>query len=187
MVPPRPTHLAHLILRESIRPGDTVIDATAGNGHDTEFLAQCVGATGHVLAFDLQDAALHAARAKISAAGFTARVTFHQENHEQMAQHASAGTIKAVMFNLGYLPGVTHALTTLTTTTLAAMAAAGNLLQSGGVLSVVCYPGHDAGAHESAAVESWLESRSDHGWRIAKYAMLGTLRPSPFLFIARTP
>lgn len=38
--------------------GDTVIDATAGNGHDTVFLAQLVGRQGRVWAFDVQSSAL---------------------------------------------------------------------------------------------------------------------------------
>ena len=39
-------------------PGETVVDATAGNGNDTQFLAELVGENGHVLAFDIQQAAL---------------------------------------------------------------------------------------------------------------------------------
>ena len=57
LFPPRPTALAQEILRPLIRPGDLVIDATAGNGHDTLFLAECVGPAGKVLAFDVQAAA----------------------------------------------------------------------------------------------------------------------------------
>ena len=41
-----------------IRPGDLCIDATMGNGHDTELLCQLAGPTGHVLAFDVQNQAL---------------------------------------------------------------------------------------------------------------------------------
>jgi predicted methyltransferase len=173
------------MLQEAIREGDTVIDATTGNGHDTLFLASCVGGTGRVLAFDLQESAIRSARAKVAAAGFASRVAFYQTSHEHMAGHAAAATVAAVMFNLGYLPGDDHAMTTIPPATLAAMAAAGDLLQPGGILSVVCYPGHAAGAEESAAVESWLSSRTAHGWRVAKYAMLGTLRPAPCLLVAR--
>ncbi len=37
--------------------GDIVIDATMGNGHDTQFLAELVGENGHVYAFDIQESA----------------------------------------------------------------------------------------------------------------------------------
>ena len=45
---------AHSLLAAHIRPGDAVVDATAGNGHDTLFLARCVGPAGRVYALDIQ-------------------------------------------------------------------------------------------------------------------------------------
>lgn len=41
-----------------VRPGDLCIDATMGNGHDTEFLCRLAGTHGQVLAFDIQSLAL---------------------------------------------------------------------------------------------------------------------------------
>lgn len=187
MVPPRPTLLAHQILTDAIRPGDTVIDATAGHGHDTLFLAERVGDSGRVLAFDLQESAIHSARAKAEAAGFAARVTFHQTSHARMAEYAQAESIRAVMFNLGYLPGANHDLSTMAVETLSALAVADALLQSGGLLSVVCYPGHPQGATEAAETEAWLIAQCACGWRVAKYVMLGTLKPAPYLLVARKP
>ena len=49
---------AKYLLSETIVPGETVVDATAGNGNDTLFLAEYVGENGHVFAFDIQQAAL---------------------------------------------------------------------------------------------------------------------------------
>ena len=185
MNPPRPTHLAQVILRDAIEEGDTVIDATAGNGHDTVFLAGCVGEKGRVLAFDPQEKAIRSARSRVDAAGLGCRVDFYQTSHSRMAEHAEAGSISTVMFNLGYLPGDDHAMTTESQETLLALAATEGVLKSGGVLSVVCYPGHPAGAVEAAAVEAWLSSRAAYGWRTAKYGMLGTLQPAPYLLLAR--
>ena len=48
----------HDLLMEYICPGDTVVDATAGNGLDTEFLCRLVGPKGCVHAFDIQPEAL---------------------------------------------------------------------------------------------------------------------------------
>ena len=187
LTPPRPTHLAQIILRDSIHEGDTVIDATAGNGHDTVFLAGCVGPGGRVLAFDIQAQAIASARTHVAAAGFGARVEFHPCCHARMGEHAAPGSIAAVMFNLGYLPGDDHEFTTQTPETLAALAVAAALLKPGGVISIVCYPGHPAGAAEAARVETWVASQTASGWRAAKYAMLGTLRPAPFLLLIRKP
>ncbi len=187
MFPPRPTELAWTLLRGAVQAGDLVIDATAGNGHDTLFLAECVGENGRVLAYDVQEAAIHFASERVAAVGFSSRVEFHQESHAAMASHAPPGSVAAVMFNLGYLPGDDHQITTESVETLAALDGAALVLKPGGVISVVCYPGHEAGAVEASAVEAWMNSRSSDGWRVAKYAMLGTLRPAPFLLVATTP
>ncbi len=186
MFPPRPTALAQGLLRDVIHGGDQVIDATAGNGHDTLFLAECVGESGRVLAFDVQEAAVASAREKITQAGFAERVIFFQESHERMEAHAAAESAAAVMFNLGYLPGEDHERTTEPGTTLNALEATARVLKPGGVLSVICYPGHPAGAVEAEAVEKWMTARSSRGWRVARYGAVGTRRPAPFLLVART-
>jgi len=110
--------------------------------------------------------------------------------HETMRAHVPAelhGKISAIMFNLGYLPGGDHGVTTSESETIAAIAVSEKLLKSGGLLSIVCYPGHPEGASEADNVESWLTGLTAKGWRIGKYAMLGTLRPAPFLLIGRKP
>ena len=58
---------AKYLLREHVTPGAVAIDMTAGNGHDTLFLAELVEATGHVYAFDVQAAAVEATRAELGA------------------------------------------------------------------------------------------------------------------------
>ena len=65
----RLTEQVHQILKRHVRAGDFVIDATAGNGHDTQFLADQVGPSGRVWAIDLQSEAIDATRQRLSAAG----------------------------------------------------------------------------------------------------------------------
>ncbi len=182
--PPRPTALVQQMLGGMICEGDLVIDATAGNGHDTLLLAACVGESGRVLAFDVQEAAIISARGKVSAAGLANRVEFYQESHERMGDHAAEESVAVVMFNLGYLPGEDHERTTETGTTLGALDVAVGILKPHGVLAVVCYPGHPAGAKEAEAVEAWMTVRVAQGWRVAKYGAIGTRKPAPFLLVA---
>lgn len=183
--PPRPTSLAWSLLCDVIRKGDTVIDATAGNGHDTVFLAECVGNSGKVLAFDVQEAAIRASSKRVVEQGHDKVVTFHQCSHARMGEFTSAATISAIMFNLGYLPGENHQIKTRTSETLRALESADIALATGGHLSIVCYPGHEAGSDEALAVKNWLSIKTKHGWRVANYSMVGTLRPAPFLLLAR--
>jgi predicted methyltransferase len=184
MFPPRPTALAWEILRPLIRAGDRVIDATAGNGYDTVFLAECVGPNGKVIAFDIQELALISARMRVDDAGLLDRVDFIHGSHVGMASHAECGSVAVIMFNLGYLPGNDHAVTTEAADTLEALEVAFGLIRPGGALSVVCYPGHPAGASEAEAVEELFKGKTASGWRVAKYGALGTKRPAPFLLIA---
>lgn len=46
------------MIKEHIKEGDCCVDATAGNGNDTEFLCRLTGADGKVYAFDIQKAAV---------------------------------------------------------------------------------------------------------------------------------
>ncbi|MGD9419645.1 MAG: class I SAM-dependent methyltransferase [Verrucomicrobiota bacterium JB025] len=184
MFPPRPTELVHTLLRPHLHPGDTAVDATAGNGHDTLFLAKAVGNTGRVLAFDVQPQAIDATRRALHHADVKTRVDLFLESHTGIAAHLPANSAAAVIFNLGYLPGQDHDLTTEPGETLHALTAAATVLKPRGILSVVCYPGHQTGAAEARAVETHLTALASQRWRIAKYAMLGTLKPAPFLLLA---
>ncbi len=155
----RATVLAHEVVAGVLGEGETAVDATAGNGHDTVFLARLVGETGRVFAFDVQAAAIESARGRVEAAGFGERVEFFCESHARMVERVPAG-VAAVMFNLGYLPGADHAVITKTEETLKALEAAIALLRSGGVVTVVCYPGHAGGDEEAAAVVEWAEKKA---------------------------
>jgi predicted methyltransferase len=155
---------AHRWVAERAGPGDAAVDATAGNGVDTLFLARTVGPRGRVFAFDVQEAALARTRERLEKARPDERqalapVTLLLAGHERMREHIPAGLrgrIRAVMFNLGYLPGADPAIITRPSTTIAAMQAALGLLQPGGVLTAVLYPGHPGGDAEAEAVERWI-------------------------------
>lgn len=181
--PPRPTNFAAELLKSIILLGETAIDATAGNGHDTLFLAKQVGAEGKVIAFDIQEAAISSTFGRIQEAGLENRVSLVLASHTMMEDHADAGSVAAVMFNLGYLPGTDHAVTT-GEDTISALEMAVRLLRKGGALSVVCYPGHSGGDDEAARVEKWMEKLPEKGWRVVKYGAIGTIKPAPFLLFA---
>ena len=68
------------------------------------------------------------------------------------------GPVDAVMFNLGWLPGAAHAVTTRTETTLLAVNAALGLLKPDGLLTVCVYPGHPEGTRELEALTHWAET-----------------------------
>lgn len=183
----RPTQRAHREVERVVQAGDITIDATAGNGHDTVFLAKLVGELGKVHAYDVQEAAIASTRARCVAQGVEERVLLHHESHVALWNHCEAETVAAVMFNLGYLPGADHEVITTSEETLQALQAAGMAIKGGGCLCVVCYPGHAGGDEEAALVEEWMNGLCLQGWDVAKYARSGTLRPAPFLILGKKP
>jgi predicted methyltransferase len=185
MLPPRPTELLHALLRERIAPGDLVIDATAGNGHDTLFLAEAVGASGQVIAIDIQEEAISATRKRLGKANLLVRARLHCGSHADLRKIAGGGSPTVIVFNLGYLPGGDRSVITNMEGTLAALAASIEILRPGGSLAVVCYPGHSGGDSEAAAVEGFISSAPS--LRTARYGMLGTDRPAPFLLLCGKP
>ena len=79
------TEYCHHILEEYIEEGDICIDATAGNGGDTEFLCQKVGETGNVYAFDVQEMAIAHTRERLEKANLSTRAKLIQDGHEKSA------------------------------------------------------------------------------------------------------
>ena len=64
----RPTELAALLMAQYVRSGDTVVDATVGNGWDTVALAR-LARGGRVYGFDIQREALERAEVRLREAG----------------------------------------------------------------------------------------------------------------------
>ena len=153
--------LLHQSLQLSIKEGAFCIDATAGKGHDTVFLANLAGPAGKVLAMDIQPQALEAAAALVNKQGLQQQVEFVLDGHEHMAQYAEAGTVDCILFNLGYLPGGDHAVATKADTTIAALEQGLKLLKPLGLISLAIYHGGDTGFLERDAVLQWLK-QLDH-------------------------
>ena len=70
--------LARDVLIRAVHPGDTVIDATMGNGHDTQFLCNAVGPDGRVYAFDIQKNAVSATETLLRNNGLSDRAVLFQ-------------------------------------------------------------------------------------------------------------
>ena len=79
--------LAADCLRRFLLPGDIAVDATMGNGHDTQMLCELVGESGHVYAFDVQEQAVANTRARLEEAGLLGRATLFHCGHQEMAQY----------------------------------------------------------------------------------------------------
>lgn len=146
--------LAEETLRAAIQPGDTVIDATMGNGHDTLTLCHLVGENGRVIAFDVQAQAVENTRQRLTEAGVIDRAELYCLGHQHMREKAEKAD--AVVFNLGWLPGGDKSVTTHLDTTMDAVGQALDILRPMGVLLLCVYPGHAEGDRERAALTRYF-------------------------------
>lgn len=175
-------HLAAGYMRGVLREGDVAVDATMGNGKDTLFLCELVGKTGHVYAFDVQEEAVARTAQRVREAGYDGRTTLLLAGHETMARHVTRAP-RAVMFNLGWLPGAEHIVTTRTETTLLAVQAALELVIPGGIVSVCIYPGHDEGKRELAALRDWAAGLSVRQYNVLGHDFLNAREGTPQLIL----
>ena len=127
-------------------------------GYDFIILARTVAS---VAASSALVASLDNTAQRLEAAGLAARAELIFDGHQNMAAHVPCG-VRAVMFNLGWLPGAQHIVTTKTSTTLEAVRAAAELLMPGGVMTICVYPGHEEGRCElSALLDDMAETMYD--------------------------
>lgn len=178
----RLTEVAHRFLDPALTPGCVALDATAGTGTDTAFLASRVGPTGRVHAFDIQHAALTRARQRITEAGLTDHVVWHATCHSYLCDHVGDDRFAVAVFNLGWLPGGMKDIVTRPETTVAALAATASRLDPGARLSILAYRGHAGGLGEQAEVATWVE-QGGHGLEQHECIASGSdARPGPVFY-----
>ncbi|KRP37492.1 MAG: hypothetical protein ABS34_02465 [Opitutaceae bacterium BACL24 MAG-120322-bin51] len=183
------TDLVHDYLSQQLKPGDHALDATAGNGHDSTVMATLVGPEGHVIAIDIQEAAIAATRTRLAAAGCLTQSELLVADHAQalasLCSH-NAQTVSAITFNLGYLPGSDKRIQTEPESTLPALRAASELLKPDGLLFVIAYRGHDGGQTEANQVADWMQKVQQRGWTVESHEPIVTgTRVPPILWVAR--
>jgi tRNA G37 N-methylase Trm5 len=167
--------LAHL------KPGDTAVDYTMGNGHDTQFLSETVGKNGKVYAFDIQLSALNSTKRNLTAAGCNGNYTLICASHHRVKEFIHE-KVRAAMFNLGYLPGSDKKVTTMHETTLSAIDSAIELMDSDAIILIAIYPGHAEGELEGKLVGEKLSMLDRRFYTVACFKMLNS-PTSPYFYI----
>ncbi|WP_162163903.1 tRNA (mnm(5)s(2)U34)-methyltransferase [Acholeplasma hippikon] len=164
------TDLAHNLLLSNINKESVIVDATAGNGHDTLFLAQHVK---HVHAFDIQLQAIN--NSKELTKDYS-NITFHHTSFENITKITPY--YDGVIFNLGYLPGSDKQIKTNYHTTIQTLDKLHE--KKMGFIEIVAYPGHIEGFIESVAIQSWLD-KNKIKYRVIKLPF-DTKNEPPFIF-----
>ena len=178
------------IVGRYVNAGDTVIDGTMGNGHDTLALAKLVGPEGRVIAFDIQPMALENTKALLEAEGMKDHpgirlILDSNANAKNYVEPGETG-IAAILFNLGYLPGGDKTVTTTKEETLRAVSDAVELVKPGGLVAAVLYSGHEQGAEEKQALLDWAKELPAKAFHVAYISMWNQKKcPPEILLITR--
>lgn len=160
------------------------LDATAGKGVDTEFLARNAGPEGRVIAFDVQEEAIAATSARLDRCGLAERVRLVRASHAELDVCLEPGLkIHAAMYNLGFLPRGATRITTRAASTIASLSALEKRIDQHGLISVHCYTGQENGLEESQAVSQWAEGLEWNDWRVARYEFWNKRSNREFLFL----
>ena len=177
------TERCHRILAEYIKEGDIAVDCTAGNGHDTLFLARTVGEAGKVYAFDVQKKAIENTSRFLSESGIDiSNVSLIYDSHANLADYVSHPSI--IMYNLGYMPGGDHSITTTETDTLKSLEIALDLVAPGGIITVIAYPGHAEGAREMDSIKSLLSELKPDQFEVVTITQ-DNRKKAPILYMVR--
>jgi SAM-dependent methyltransferase len=164
-------HVVHDWLKEIISPNDVIVDATCGQGYDTQF---CLELGAKVVSFDIQEQALIWAKRLI---GDHPHVEFIHDSHEHLDHHVTS--MDGIIFNLGYLPNSNKNIITTSKSTIMAFEKAYKLLSSHGWCCVTFYQGHVGGVEETNLGIAWLNEHFDiekeytyEGVKLAPIALL---------------
>ena len=171
----RPLQMAHAFLSEVITKEDIVVDATMGNGYDTLFLAQLAK---KVYAFDIQEQAIEQTTKRLAEAKLD-NVELLLTGHENVAQYVES--IKAAIFNLGYLPSADKSVITQPHTTIQALEKLCHRLVIGGRIAVMIYYGHAGGDVERDAVLDFVSQLPQQEFTVALYKTINQINQPPFL------
>ena len=175
----RLTELAHRVWGEFIEQGDTVVDATCGNGHDTAFLAQAVGPTGRLVAIDIQASAIESTRARVEAllpdVEQRPSIEYIHGSHADLQEHVGMSNVASLIcWNTGYLPNSDKTVKTEIATTIEGLEASLEVLADGGLLCMLVYTGHDGGVEEYEAIRECAAGLSSAHWKTSEYKLLNS-------------
>lgn len=183
--------LAHSSWKSIVTSGDTIIDATCGNGHDALFLAQLLfqeDNKGTLFAFDIQPEAIEATRKRLET-GFQGNlpknICFITGCHSSFPQEVAPNSVKLIVYNLGYLPGGDKSKTTMLETTSLSINKACDLITKGGLISITFYPGHPEGQKEETIILEEIAKLDPQKWNCCHHRWINR-KQSPTLLLIQS-
>jgi len=169
---------SHYLLKKEVKVGAVVVDATAGNGHDTKFLANLVGKKGEVYAFDIQQEALDNTADLLEINSLAKQCKLINSDHAEIDKYIEED-LDSVIFNLGYLPGGNKEIITKSESTITALKKSLELLKVTGLIILVIYSGHQGGEKEKESILDYSSNLDYKKYNVLNYKFLNQPGPPP--------
>ncbi len=147
------------LMEKNLKNNDVVIDATTGNGKDSDFLLNIVN-NGYLFGFDIQKEAINNTNNLLK--NKYDNYKLYNKSHENMDKILKnyIGKISLIVFNLGYLPKGNKEITTESNSTIKAIKNSFKLLNKKGHIVVTIYPGHPEGLKESKLIKKTFDNEN---------------------------
>ena len=166
--------LSHYIIENFILDKNIAIDATLGNGFDTDFLSNLFD---KVYAFDIQEEAC-----KNYIENKKDNVIVINDSHHLFKNYIFE-EVSCIMYNLGFLPGGDKSITTLHKTSLESVKEGLDLLKSGGIMTICIYRGHYEGKIEESCILDYLKTLPKNQFGVMVQSYLNRQEISPLLVV----
>ena len=144
--------LSHEFLKPVLHKQAICVDATLGQGKDTDFfLSQNVR---RIYGFEIQRDVFESTKKRLG----NQRTSFYNVGHEHMEEYIHE-EVDAIIFNFGYFPQGDLKITTQSSSSVSAVKQALSLLKVKGRMALVMYP-HESGVKEAKCMEQFLKTQT---------------------------
>ena len=183
----RALHYSHHLLDALIQkfPTGVFLDGTLGKGNDSYYILNHPHFKGVLYSFDIQAFALEASRKKIDTLSpeRQSAINLIHDSHHHLESHIPHKNLHGAIYNLGYLPGGDHSITTLPETTLSSLHQVAKKLDVGGQIILVIYSGHPEGKVEKDALFDELSTWPQEEFQVLHYGFINQRNHPPQLLI----
>lgn len=167
--------LSHSIIENHLEKRVVAIDATLGNGYDTDFLCERFE---KVYSFDVQEEACLNYKLKNKE-----NVSVINDSHHKFKEYVLEDKVNCIMYNLGFLPGGNKEITTLSKTTMKSIEEGLELLDSNGIMTIAVYRGHAEGKNEEHFIMEYVRNLPKNIYGVMLHEYLNRAKTAPLLIV----
>lgn len=168
------SEIAHYIIQNFVDNKEIAVDATLGNGHDTDFLSEIFN---KVYAFDIQECACNNYKERNKENVFVIN-----DSHENLDEYIKEN-IDCIIYNLGFLPGGNKEITTMHESSLKSIKKGLELLNDGGIAAVCIYRGHTEGKIEEKNIIEYVKTLPKAKYGVMYHEFINRSKDAPLLVI----